>query len=506
MAFSWSRWLRSLLCPRVATYRKARPPRRRLSLSLEPLELRLAPATYVWNGLGGSNNDWSNGANWVGGQAPTGALDDLIFGPAAATNARTTVDDLNPPGGATFNSITFQASGYTIKGVSTSTSIVLGTVSSFGSGYIVDNAGSLNETITANVALGGPPGSDQFFNVGVGASLSVTGKLTGNTGSFLTKEGAGTLTLTGTNSGFTGGVKIDQGIVIITSATALGSNNETIVATNAQLAVQSVSGTITEPVILNGPGPANNGALLSLSGNNVWAGTITLDSDTTFGAGLDPGTTTPSALDITGTITDLGAGYNVTKEGQGQIIFAASDSYRGSTTVNNGILTIENADALGTVGNVTTVNQTLTKVGTLQIDDPNNKLDGGGFTVLNEQLVLNGTGVTATGTTQGLTQGGFLGALDNVLGNNQWAGPVTLGSPPPTVTADNAYIGVAQGTSLIISGVVQDQPAPATPPFPASSFSTTATATRVLPSWPPASSTSATRRHWVRSASRTAPR
>src|SRR5208282_5394432 len=148
--FSWSRWLRSFLRPQVQTFRK-KPPR--YGLSLEPLEKRLAPAQFVWSGQGGDNH-WSTGKNWVGGVAPSGltsalapAGDDLIFGTNAAVADRNTVDDLSPPGGATFDSIQFQASGYTLSGLGSSTTITLGTTSLAGSGYISDNNGASNEKI-----------------------------------------------------------------------------------------------------------------------------------------------------------------------------------------------------------------------------------------------------------------------------------------------------------------------------------------------------------------------
>ena len=71
--FTWSRWLRSKFRPRVTSYRK--PDRRP---AVEPLETRLAPATFTWTG-GGQDTKWSTNANWSGGVAPSASdiLDDL---------------------------------------------------------------------------------------------------------------------------------------------------------------------------------------------------------------------------------------------------------------------------------------------------------------------------------------------------------------------------------------------------------------------------------------------
>jgi hypothetical protein len=52
--FSWSNWLRSLVRPRVKPIR-----RRRYALTLEPLETRMAPATYIWSGAGTTNKNLS---------------------------------------------------------------------------------------------------------------------------------------------------------------------------------------------------------------------------------------------------------------------------------------------------------------------------------------------------------------------------------------------------------------------------------------------------------------
>src|SRR5205823_10506273 len=134
-----------------------------------------------------------------------------------------------------FNSITISASGYSMN----LNPIVLG-VSSFSgaTGYITVNTGALNNSIALNMQLGNAAGTDQFFTVNSGASLNITGQVSGTTGSELTKEGAGTLTLSGNNNGFTGPIKLDNngGIVQITNANALGTAAlGTTVGTNAQL-------------------------------------------------------------------------------------------------------------------------------------------------------------------------------------------------------------------------------------------------------------------------------
>src|SRR5207244_147798 len=160
--FSWFRWLRSLFRPQVKAIRKWR---RRLTV--EPLESRLAPATFQWNGLGG-NGFWSNGGNWVGGTAPSGSsatLDSLVFPSGVATTG--TFNNIN---NATFNSVTISGNNYTLSG----NTLTLGSPTVSGSGALIDGAAAIGNLITLNMSLAAPggAGSRQFFTVNTSGSLT----------------------------------------------------------------------------------------------------------------------------------------------------------------------------------------------------------------------------------------------------------------------------------------------------------------------------------------------
>jgi autotransporter-associated beta strand protein len=431
--FSWARWLRCLFGGRVKPHRNARPTRR--GLQLEHLETRLAPAS-IWSGAAGTGN-WSSPANWTNNQAPTGNGDDLVF-PAGITVLNTSNDLVN----ATFNSITISGSGYSLGG----NPITLGNPATLGSGSINVSGNMGAETISLQMDLASAGGSEQVFTVNSGSALTLSGKLSGSTGAQLTKEGTGQLILTNDNSAFTGAVLLDNnaGIVNIQTATALGKGSaSTTVLPGSQLQIQNVAGPINEPLVLNGQGPDNNGALTNIAGTNTWAANITLDSNTWIG-------TTAGTLNITGSIGDLGAGHSLAKVGSGQLILTSADSYRGTTTITLGTLTIENGGALGmTDGTSATATFVQTNAalgsGTLQLLDPTSV----GFTVPNAMLVLDDSGFA----------GG--GALENVNGNNTWTGPIILGSTNNNTTVT---IGVdTQGappvpTSLTLSGVVSNAP------------------------------------------------
>jgi autotransporter-associated beta strand protein len=459
----WTRWVARIFKQRRLAQRQQR------RLGLELLEARITPTTDAWTGAVSSN--WAVAGNWSNGVPVAG--EDLVFGSVAN---KTVVDNSTPAGG--YNSITFSAGGYTI---STAAGFVLPL-----SGSMTVGANLGTETISATMRL--TPSSQQAFTVNSGSSLDLSGNISGNSSAqTVYKFGQGTLELDGANSGYTGSFNLaaNGGIVQITSATALGAGTTTVNA-NAQLQVgggkNPIAAPIAEQLILNGPGIINDGAVLNVSGNNVWSGNVSLASDTTLGSNA-------GNLNFAGLISDQGSGHSLIKEGAGTITFShlGGNTYRGSTTINNGILAIQDplslgagANALdpqsGTPGSSVTVNyNTITgHAGTLELDlnlgaaagqtnipttDPNAIVVGGkvvGFQVFNDQVTLNGAGF------------GGLGALYNLNGANGWDGNVVLGTTPGPGNAID--IGAATplagaNTDLTISGQISDSnPVPATPP------------------------------------------
>ena len=411
-------------------------------LRFEELEARHAPATFTWTGLGADQN-WSTGANWQGNVAPSGKAapgDDLVFPGSAAKKAP--VNDLT---NGVFNSLTFSGGGYTVTGNPITLPAAVGT------GVLVVGAGAKNDILALDTTFGAAFGVDQTITVLSTGELTLSGKLSSTAGSNITKDGAGTLTLSGNNSGFTGVIKVNNtsGILVVANKNALGTTTApTTIGTGSTLEVASGVGTINEPLTLNGLGVINEGALINLAGTNKWAGDITLDSNAAIGASA-------GVLNITGAIDDNGSGWNLVKEGFGEVQLNSptGNTYRGKTIVNNGILTAGSATALGdpakggagTPANGTYVNETLTKAGQLRLADPAGK----GFTIVDEYLELNGDAVIP-----GVTPANpNIGALTNTRGDNNWAGSVVLGSPSP-VAVTSATVGAAPNTNLTISGVV----------------------------------------------------
>ncbi len=458
MAFSslrqwWKRLSRSSRRRPSSRNRKLFP-----KLELENLEVRLTPATDTWTGLGGTNLNWSNSANWSTTNASGIPMpgDDLVFPTLAPaqSSAHVNNNDLTNPDGTplTLNSITISDSKYILNG--NSVTLGLGT-GALGSGNIIVGNGAIQDVINFAVQMGGNTTNNQTVQVLFGSDLTVNGNLSGS-GVTLTKLGTGSLFLAGDNGSFNGSVTVAQGILGMENHnTALGAvGGTTTVQTNAQLQVISVTGQIQENLTVQGPGINNDGAILVVSGSaageNTFVDPVTLDGDTILGADAT------AVMTFSGQISDLGAGHNLTKAGPGTVIFTTTNTYRGTTTINNGILLIEDPMALGNTPTNAQVNggplQTIVNTGpsgsgTLQL----NPLNGVGMTIDNETLTLNGPGVT-----QGLNQ---IGALDNKGGNNTWTGNVILGSNFPN--GQPVLIGSeANGpnvTNLTIAGVVMDR-------------------------------------------------
>ncbi|MCS7272484.1 MAG: autotransporter-associated beta strand repeat-containing protein, partial [Gemmataceae bacterium] len=289
------------------------------------LEERVTPATFIWTGAG-NNNNWSNPNNWQGGVAPTSAANpDLVFPSGAAR-----LNNTNDISGLVVRSITFSGSNYRLQGnpITLAGNIFVAT----GVSNILMTMSSITLTTTVGVTVN---------NL---ADLTITSSINGAATAVLTKLGPGNLTLSGSNVSYLAPIDIQSGRLIITNVNALGATTApTIVNTNAQLQIRNIPNPINEPLIINGFGPSNDGALYNAVGNSVWAGTITLDSNSSIG--VAGGTT----LNVTGLVTDTGAGRDLTKVGPGQLIFSRTggNTYRGTTTINNGILTIRDPQSLG---------------------------------------------------------------------------------------------------------------------------------------------------------------
>jgi autotransporter-associated beta strand protein len=119
-----------------------------------------------------------------------------------------------------------------------------------------------------------------------------------------------------------------------------------------------------------------------------------------------------------------GAG-SLTKIGSGTLIIGSSNSYTGNTLINGGVLSLENTDALGSVGTLSFAGGTL-QFTTDNATDYSSRLSSSGNQAIaldtNYETVTFATGISGAGTT--LDKLGF-GTLI-LAGDNTFSGPTTI--------------------------------------------------------------------------------
>ena len=325
------------------------------------------------------------------------------------------------------------------------------------------NIGELDSTPTGS-ALSGVTVNTNANNVSFDGVISGSGSIT--------KTGAGTLILSGTNT-YYGGTTISAGTLSIGSDTNIGSGTNTI--GNKGTLLLSGNGTYTNDWTLSGAGSAiatdNNNTLSGvLSGNGgltkTGAGTLTLTGNNTYAGGtaINDGTlkgNIASGTDLSIAASAIYGGDNkahsvgglngggkilntdgltvqsgdfagfidnsntsLTKTGAGTLTLTGNNAYTGSTTISEGTLK----------GNI--ASGTDLSIAASAIYDGDNKarsvggLNGGG-------KILNTDGLT-------VQNGTFGGVIDNSNTSLTKTGAGTL-----TLTRNNAYTGgttISEGT------------------------------------------------------------
>jgi autotransporter-associated beta strand protein len=222
------------------------------------------PTTRTWDG-GGTDNNWTTAANWVGDVAPV-AGDRLVFAGSTQTASFNDFAD-----GTVFQSIVFQNGGFSLSGHAV-------TLDPQGGGVAIDNVlgdnsvalpltlapgatGTLVEDGTLQIGAGGITGdvidnSALAFNCS--SSLVYAGNISGP-GS-VTQEGSGRLVLTGTGSSYTGVTNVQSGALEID-----GASSTMNVLTNVNAAAHTGGTNVSNGFLVldYSANPANESSLVS---------------------------------------------------------------------------------------------------------------------------------------------------------------------------------------------------------------------------------------------------
>jgi autotransporter-associated beta strand protein len=275
-------------------------------------------------------------------------------------------------------------------------------------GKIIGSTTSLQGAITNDSTASGGVTFTQTTNGTYAGVLSGIGSVT--------KEGTGTVTLSGANS-FAGAMTISAGTLSLGNATALGTTAAaTSIANDASLNLngQTVG---AEAITLRGTGISSEGGIINTSATDAsLSGAITLDR-----AASSIGTSAGN-ITISGAIGETNGARALGKVGTGTLILSGANAYTGATTISNGTLVAANNTALGTAAAATTVIDGATLAFSNNINSA-------------EAITINGSGV------------GNNGALRNLSGANTNSGAVTLN------TSGTNKIQVDSGSSLTLGAI-----------------------------------------------------
>jgi fibronectin-binding autotransporter adhesin len=314
-------------------------------------------------------------------------------------------------------------------------------------------------TISAKVALGG----NRTITVGSssgsgGDDLSITGVVSG-TGFGITKSGAGTLSVGGTNT-YTGNTTVSQGTLQVDATAASNSNGPLGKATTAVVVNDANTGTNDTGLVIGttgvsigrkvtvanaGTGTVTLGGSSALtSGTGTFNNTITLNKDANLNA---DGT---AAITFSGQITGTG---NITKTGTGNVTLSSTSNNYGATTIgtangaNAGTLALGASSVLS--GNALTIFGGNLSMGAFNDTVTTLTLGGGAGA---STATINGTGTLTLGggVTYNATNnpGGATIGANLALGGNR---TFTIDSSSGSSGADLSISGVVSGTGFGIT-------------------------------------------------------
>ena len=293
-------------------------------------------------------------------------------------------------------------------------------------------SGTLNPVAGTKQFFIGTAGGTINLGAGAGIKLDDVGQLSGGGNLTVTGTGSSVVTLSNANVGFTGNVAINGGTLVVGNAAALGSGSQTLVMAS-NLTALDLQGVIPNTVWLSGSGLSGQGAVVSSAPGGGLSGSVFLTGATLFNLA--------NPVTISGTITQVGGVFGLTKEGNSILTLTGTNNFTGGLTINNGTINLGSRAGAGPANAPITINSA--NLGNaLQLS--------GGITVANP---LN------TGSTNQLFGGiNFGGVLENVSGDNTYAGGISMaidtviGSSANTLTITGGIQEVTKESQLYFTG------------------------------------------------------
>jgi autotransporter-associated beta strand protein len=301
----------------------------------------------------------------------------------------------------------------------------------------------------SGITLGG---SNNYWRVDSASDSLTVSNAIGGSGRFV-KSGSGALILSGSNN-YTGEFALNDGVVNIRNANALGTTAGVTTLRGGALQIQGGITVTGETLNLAGMGVNNDGALRNISGDNTWAGNIATNTDLAARINSDSGTLTISGnivlggsaagnlnnlfggagnISVSGNIT--GNGPRVVKDGSGTLTLSGTNTWASGFTIQEGVVsiaTITNKSANGSLGNNnsainmggTATAGTLSYTGSTASSNIDFALNAGGanYEVTNAATALTLSGVISG--SGGLTKSGS--GTQILTGTNTYSGSTTI--------------------------------------------------------------------------------
>lgn len=302
-----------------------------------------APAQVSGTWASPLSGNWSSSANWLGGAIPDGG------------------------GTATFNNALGQIGN--ISGTIDTTSRTLGRIvyeqgfsvsiaGSGGGGIVMSGSGLTIDSVRSQISS-----ASSFYNTVNGISAVISGN------GPLVKTGSGNAALSGANT-FTGTVRLNEGALWLTAATAAGQNTalgntaNVLEFNGGTLGISTNALTSARTVVVNaGGGTIRNFAAATLSGTLTGAGTLAVQVSN-------------AATTLSGNVSGFTGGLRVDN---GSLTLSATTALGGSAAIENG-------------GTFTLANGTTNIV---------NRLNGRSIASFGGTLVYQGNALAASNETAG---------------------------------------------------------------------------------------------------------